>query len=183
MNETKVQLSDLISSDLRTVGEKVEEELRASDAAQSASIAWSLVKAEAATRLQEALKVDALELIAAAWSKAQDLKKYADPAKYPPDQSIVVHLAEHKVSCRMQPVIEVFFNQVSLPPIRFNVELVARFKSAALNIRGGAIRAVLPGACSAQVVLRYGSVKLKEEHTPEVRFPGRLDLGDGLRIA
>ncbi len=40
-----------------------------------------------------------------------------------------------------------------------------------------------PGSCSAQAVLKYGNVKLKEEQTPEVRFPGRLDLGEGLRIA
>lgn len=182
MSDGRIQLSDLIAGDLHAVVDKVEQELRTSDAAQSASIAWSLVKAEAAMRLQEALKVDALELIAGAWSKARDLKKYADSARYPPDQSIVVHLGEHKVSCRMQPVIEIMLNQISLPAIRFNFELVANFKSAALDIRGGAIRAVLPGSCAAQAVLRYKGVKLKEERTPEVRFPGRLDLGEGIRI-
>lgn len=183
MSGNRVELADLISSGLQTVGERVEEELKTSDAAKSASIAWSLVKSEAASRLKDALSADALEVIATAWSKVRELKKYADPAKYPPDQSVVVHLGEHKVSCRMQPVIEVSFNEVRLPAIRFNLELVAKFKSAALTIRGGVIRAVAPGSCSAQVVLKYGSVTLKEEQTPEVRFPGRLDLGEGLRIA
>jgi len=179
----RVELADLISSGLQAVGEKVEEELQASDAAQTASVAWSLVKSEAASRLKDALDADALEVIAAAWSKARELKKYADPAKYPPDQSVVVHLGEHKVTCRLQPEVEVRFNDVPIRTVKFTLELVAKFKSAALTIRGGAIRAVAPGACSAQAVLKYGSVKLKEEQTPEVRFPGSLDLGEGLRIA
>jgi len=182
MSNSGPQLSDLIAGDLRAAADKVEEALRTSDAAGSASIAWSMVKSEAAARLHDALKVDVLELVATAWSKAGELRKYGDAAKYPPDQSIVVHLGEHSVSCRVQPVVEVLLNQVSLPPIRFNVELVARFKSVALNIRGGVIREVLPGACSAQAVLRYGNVKLKEVNTAEVRFPGRLGLGNGLRI-
>jgi hypothetical protein len=182
MSDSRIQLSDLIAGDLRAVADKVEQELRTGDSAGSASIAWSMVKSEAAARLHDALKIDVLELVATAWSKAKELKKYGDTARYPPDQSIVVHLGEHAVSCRVQPVVEVLFNEVSLPSVRFNVELVARFKSAALNIRGGVIREVLPGACSAQAVLRYGNVKLKEATTPEVRFPGRLGLGNGIRI-
>lgn len=183
MSETRVELADLISSGLQAVGHRVEEELKTSEAARSATFAWSLVKAEAAARLKEALAVDALEVVAGAWSKAQDLKKYADPAEYPPDRSVVVHLGEHKVACRLQPEIEICFNAVPIRTIKFTLDLVARFKSAALTIRGGRICAVAPGVCSAQAVLRYGKVKLKEEHTPEVRFPGRLDLGAGLPIA
>jgi len=179
----RVELADLISSGLQAVGEKVEEELKGSDAAQTASVAWSLVKSEAGSRLKDALGADALEVIASAWSKARELKKYADPAKYPPDQSVVVHLGEHRVACKLHPQVEVRFNDVPIRTVKFTLELVAKFKSAALTIRGGAIRAVAPGACSAQAVLKYGSVRLKEEQTPEVRFPGSLDLGEGLRIA
>ena len=182
MSDSRIQLSDLIAGDLRAVADKVEQEIRADDSAGSAAIAWSMVKSEATARVHDALKIDVLELIATAWSKARELKKYGDAARYPPDQSIVVHLGEHAVSCRLQPVVEVLLNEVSLPPVRFNVELVARFKSAALNIQAGAIRQVMPGACSAQAVLRYGNVKLKEATTPEVRFPGRISLGDGILI-
>jgi hypothetical protein len=183
MSDTRVELADLIASGLHAVGEKVEDEIKASEAAQNATVAWSLVKSEAASHLKDALSGDALEVIAAAWSKAKELKKYADPAKYPPDQSVVVHLGEHKVSCQVHPAIEISFNDVPVRTVKFTLEFVAKFKSAALTIRGGVIRAVAPGACSAQAVLKYGNVKLKEEQTPEVRFPGRLDLGNGLRIA
>ena len=179
----RVELADLISSGLQAVGERVEEEIKASEAARSASVVWSLVKPEVASRLKDALGADALEVIAAAWGKARELRKYADPAKYPPEQSVVVHLGEHRVSCRVHPEIEVSFNDVPIRTVKFTLEFVAKFKSAALTIRGGAIRAVAPGSCSAQAVLKYGNVKLKEEQTPEVRFPGRLDLGEGLRIA
>ena len=183
MSESTVQLADLISSGLRSAAERVEEETRAGDAARSASIAWSLLKTEAEGRLKEALSADPLGLIVSAWSRAQELKKYADPAKYPPEESVVVHLGEHKVTCSVHPEIEILFNDVPIRTLKFTLDLVARFKSAALTIRGGAIRAVAPGACSARVVLKYGGVTLKEEETPEVRFPGRLDLGKGISIA
>lgn len=183
MSQNRVELADLISSGLQTVGDRVEEELKSSEAAGSAAVAWTLVKSEAASRLREVLTIDALELIAGAWCRAQELKKYADPAQYPPDQSVVVHLGEHKVACRLQPEIEVRFNEVPIRTLRFTLDLVARFKSAALSIRGGRVRAVAPGNCSAQAVLKYGKIKLKQEETPEVRFPGRLDLGEGLPIA
>ena len=183
MSDTDIKLADLIAGDLGGVANKIEEELGTTNAAHSTTIAWSMVKSEATTRLLEALNVDLLELVAAAWSKAQDLKKYGDATQYPPDQSIVVHLGEHRVSCRLQPVVEVLLNEISLPPIRFSFEVVARFKSAALNIRGGVIREILPGACSALAVLRYGNVKLKEANTPDVRFPGRVGLGNGIRIS
>lgn len=182
MSESRVELADLIAGGLQAVGERVEEEIRNSEAGRSASVAWTLVKSEASARLKDVLGADALEVIASAWSKARELKKYADPAKYPPDQSVVVHLGEHRVSCNLHPEIEVRFNDVPIRTLKFTLELVARFKTAALTIRGGAIRAVAPGACSAHAVLKYGSVRLKEEQTPEVRFPGRLDLGKGLPI-
>lgn len=182
MSQSNVRLADLISSGLRSAGERVEEELKASDAARSVSLAWSLVKSESEAQFMEALSVDPLELIASAWCKARELQKYADPAKYPPDQSLVVHLGEHKVVWSGHPELEIRFNEVPLRTLRFTLELVAKFKSAALTLRGGAIRAIAPGSCSVQVVLKYGEVKLKEEETPEVRFPGRLDLGKGLPI-
>lgn len=183
MSDNRLALADLISSGLQAAGDKVEEDLRDGDTARTASLAWSLVKSEAASRLGEALGADPLEVCATAWSKARELRKYADPGKYPPDESVVVHLGDHKVAWRVFPEIEVSFNDVPIRTLRFTLEFVARFRSAALSIRGGAIRSVAPGACSAQAVLKYGSVTLKEEQTPEVRFPGTLDLGEGLRIA
>ncbi|HEX9180338.1 MAG TPA: hypothetical protein VF859_08100 [Burkholderiales bacterium] len=182
MSGHTMQLADLISSGLRTAGAKVEEEVRNSDAAGAASLAWDLVRGEAESRLKEALKADPLEFIVSAWSKAQELKKYADPAKYPPDQSVVVHLGEHKVNCTVHPEIEILFNGAPICTLKFTLELVAKFKSAALTIRGGAIRSVAPGVCSARVVLKYSGARLKEEETPDVRLPGRLDLGAGLPI-
>lgn len=182
MSGHTMQLADLISSGLRTLGERVEEEVRDSDAARAGNLAWDLVKGEAESRLREALKADPLEFIVSAWSKAQELKKYADPARYPPDQSVVVHLGEHKVNCTVHPEIEVLFNGAPIRTLKFTLELVAKFKSAALTIRGGAIRSVAPGACSARVAIKYSGVKLKEEETPEVRLPGRLDLGAGVPI-
>lgn len=182
MSLRNIQIADLISSGLGTVAEKVAGELQVGDADRSASIAWSLVQSEAEARLKEALSTDPLELIALAWSKAQALKKYADPAKYPSNQSIVVHLGEHTVSCHVHPEIDILFNEAPIRTLRFTLELAAKFKSAALTIRGGAIRAIAPGSLSAQVALKYGEVTLKQQETKEVRFPGHLDLGEGFPI-
>jgi hypothetical protein len=174
MSAQGVRIGDLFPSGLAPVGESVANELRREGGAGSAGIAWEMVQDEAAARLKEVLDLDVLELIGQAWRKARELREYADPLKHPPEETSIVHLGEHAVTCEVHPVLAVR---------RFTVNLVAKFKSAALTIRGGAIRAVAPGVCAAVAELKYRSVSLKREETPELRLPGRFEFRDGLRIA
>jgi hypothetical protein len=184
MSARAVRIADLFPAGLGTVGESVEQEVRRSGGeAGAAGIAWPTLKDEAAARLKEALDVDVLELIGQAWSKARELREYADPVKHPPEETSIVHLGDHAVTCEVHPVLEVRLGDVALPELRFTVNVVAKFKSVALTIRGGAIRAVAPGVCSALAELKYRSVTLKREETPELRLPGRFDFRSGLRIA
>jgi hypothetical protein len=183
MSAQGVRIGDLFPSGLAPVGESVANELRREGGAGSAGIAWEMVQDEAAARLKEVLDLDVLELIGQAWRKARELREYADPLKHPPEETSIVHLGEHAVTCEVHPVLAVRLGDVALPELRFTVNLVAKFKSAALTIRGGAIRAVAPGVCAAVAELKYRSVSLKREETPELRLPGRFEFRDGLRIA
>jgi hypothetical protein len=184
MSAQAVRIADLFPAGLGTVGESVEQEVRRSGGeAGAAGIAWSMLKDQAAARLEETLDLDVLELIGQAWSKARELREYADPRKHPPDETAVVQLGEHAVTCEVYPVLEVRLGDVALPELRFTLNLVARFKAVGLTIRGGAIRAVAPGACAAVAELKYRSVTLKREETPELHLPGQFKFRDGLRIA
>lgn len=183
MSEQGVRIIDLFPSGLAQVGEKVANEVRQQGEAGPAGIAWGMLKEEAAARLSEVLDLDVLEVIGQAWSKARELREYADPLKHPPDETSIVHLGEHAVTCEVYPVLEIKLDEVVLRELRFTLNLAAKFRSVALTIRGGAIRAVAPGACAALAELKYGKWTLKREETPELRLPGRLEFPGGLRIA
>jgi hypothetical protein len=142
-----------------------------------------MLKDLAAARLTEVLDLDVLELIGQAWSKARELREYADPLKHPADETSIVHLGEHAVTCEVYPVLDIKLDELPLRELRFTLNLAAKFRGVALTIRGGAIRDVAPGACAALVELKYGKSILKREETPEVRLPGRFEFRQGLRIA
>jgi len=183
MSAQGVRINDLFPSGLTQIGESVANEIRQQGEAGLTGGAWAMLKDEAAARLQEVLDLDVLEVIGQAWSKARELREYADPLKHPPEETSIVHLGEHAVTCEVYPVLEVRLGDVALPELRFTLNVIAKFKSVALTIRGGAIRAVAPGACAAVAELKYRSATLKREETPELRLPGRFNFRDGLRIA
>ena len=136
----------------------------------------------AAGKLRETLDVDVVELLAGAWLKFAALREYRDAARHPPGEVSVVPLGEHDIVSAHDAVMQLEVAGIALPELRLHVELRAHFESVALSIEGGRIVAVAPGECSAIVRLKYGDTLLKQQSTPALQLPGRIDLGAGLAI-
>ncbi|UHD15043.1 hypothetical protein [Thiocapsa bogorovii] len=160
----------------------MEDELKSETVIGASETVWRLVRAETERQLEQALDTDPAELIALAWSKAQPLEKYADPERYPRDLSVIVHLGEHEMSWRLHPEIDIVVAEVLIRTFRFTIELTVEFKIAALTIQGGIVRSVAPGCCAFGAALKYGDITFKEEETPDVHFPGHIDLDLGVPI-
>lgn len=182
MSESTVRIVDLVSGSLRVMAQRVEDELKSEALIGAAGINWRLVRAETERQLERALDTDPAEIIVWAWSKAQGLKKYADPERYPSDLSIVVHLGEHELSWRLHPEVDIVVAQAPLRTFRFTIELAVKFKTAALTIRDGIVRSIAPGSCAFRAALKFGDITLKEEETPDVHLPGHVDLDPGVPI-
>jgi hypothetical protein len=129
------------------------------------------------------LNIDAFELIAKAWASARELHEYANTTDHPPGHVEIVHLGEHTLTTGVHPVLQITIAGHKLKPMRFSLILTARFQSAALSIRDGAIIAVAPGDGSATAVLKYHDLDL---HKPlplkTLHLPALKTFDPGLRL-
>jgi hypothetical protein len=147
-------------------------------------IPWDLVGGPAWDALRGLLDRDPVALLGECWAQAETFRAYADPAKYPPDQTIVAHLAEHEFCRDLHPVINVSI--AGCPPVelRFTVALEAWFSGVALSIRGGHIRSGRLGDATLSAELKYREISLiPEQKTRKLKLPGRFSFREpGLRI-
>lgn len=151
--------------------------------AESGSVPWGLIAGPAEAALRSLLECDVIELLAQGWLHAKAFRAYADPAQYPPDETVVVHLAEHSFVREIHPVLDV--TVAGCPPLRlrFTVALAAQFSGVALSIRDGHILGGTLGDASVSAGLSYGSVKLAEKESGKLSLPGRFAFAaPGLRI-
>ena len=141
-----------------------------------------LVAASAADELNKTLDTDVFEMLAQAWQKLKQVRDCADPKLHGPQETCVVPLRDIEITSVNTPLLHTTVGGIKLPDLRLTLELVAKFAAIDLVIQGARIRTLRPGAASAMVKLKYGSVKLAEKSTPKWVLPGSVDLGEGLPI-
>ncbi len=178
-----LSIGRLLSIDGKDVEQALSEHLR--DAAAGESLGAQVVRlaaGEIAGQLQQILDFDVFELIAQAWVKVRELKSYAAPDKLAPGTTAVVNIGSHEITHTETPAVDLVVAGVPISMLKLTVELTVQFKSVALSIRDAAIRSVAPGECLARVRLKYKKLTLKEESTPKLKLPGRIDLGEGIAL-
>ena len=140
------------------------------------------IASTAADELNKTLDTDVFEMLGQAWLKLKQVRDCADPALRPPHETSVVPLRDIAITSVNTPLLHATVGGVKLPDLRLTLELVAKFSAIDLVIQGARIRSLRPGAASATVKLKYGSIKLVEKATPKWVLPASVDLGEGLAI-
>jgi hypothetical protein len=143
-----------------------------------------LIAGPAEDALRGLLDCDVLELLAQGWLKAQAFRDYADPAKYPPDETVTVRLADHTFVRDVHPQLAVSI--ANSPPIqlRFTVAIAARFSGVALSIRGGHLIGGTLGDAVVSAQLKYGALAVTDEKSSRpLNLPGKFTFAaPGLRL-
>lgn len=152
--------------------------------AEAASLPWGLIAGPAEDALRGLLDCDVLELLAQGWCKAKAFRDYADPAKYPPDETVTVHPADHKFVRDLHPELAVSITNCPPARLRFTVALAAQFSGVALSIRGGHILGGTLGDAVVSAQLKYGAVAITDQQSSRaLKLPGRFTFAaPGLRI-
>jgi hypothetical protein len=181
--EDAIRVADLLPERL-ALGPAVAQAMRDDPEAGGLGLAWDFIGERAEEALRGLLDCDLFELLALGWLKARALQDYADPAKHPPGETSVVHLAEHRFVRELHPVLEVAVSGCPAVPIRFTIALAAQFRGLALSIADGHITAVAPGDASVSAQLKYGAIKLTDEkQSKAMKLPGRhVFAAPGLKI-
>ena len=117
-----------------------------------------------------------------AWNTRQEIAKYADASKYPPEAQYRVALVEHPVEWTYRPYVEISIGKLT-KKIELTVVVKLNFKDTALVIQGGKYKALAPGDVSAEGSLSFGDVTLVDSlKSKPLRLPVSIPLGDGIPI-
>jgi hypothetical protein len=140
---------------------------------------WSRLEGAVSGTLRNCLDVDPVTMFAATWEKSQAL---SNAAKSKSADSASVELLEHPVSRKLHPYIEIQLGPAVIRRIDFVVALSLKLKGLILKVQSGAIRGIESGTCegSAEIFIAESSI-WKHEIDP-IALPGRINLGDGIRI-
>lgn len=149
---------------------------------QKAPIPWRSARATAEQKIREALDIDLEDLLVSTWARSLALAKYLDPTKYPPDQTIAAHLAEHTVKARLKPTVEVLFNDQVVGNIPLDVTLSLLVKGGIVTIKGGRILSLATGTCQAKGKVAIAGTTIAEKKLQPLKLPGDLDFGKGREI-
>ena len=141
-----------------------------------------MVVDDVSRRFGELLDVRLADIMAGAWCKYRSLLQYADPRQHPPDESVVVPLAEHDIDSRHAPAVEILMNNTPVLKLTFAVDLTLTVKGAVLRIQNARIREIHPGNVSAKGKVAFGSAVIAERKSGTLALPGSIDLGEGFPI-
>ena len=155
------------------------EELRRDLAEQAPSLPWLDVRETLSEKIEEALDISFGEILVGAWVRSLALARYLDSSKYPPDQTVVTHLAEHTVRTTLNPSIDVFLGERQLPSIPVNVTLSLHLKGGIVTIRGGKILELHTGSGEASGKVSVAGVAIATKELEPIEFPGEFTFEEG----
>jgi len=191
MNDSPITLKDFFLfdtrnlaqdrlSDIEVSGEFVT--LRNNLAQKTRGITWPLAFGDILQGIEEVLKVKLEDILVGAWKKTRELRKYRDPEKYPPTETVLLHLVEHTINSELHPALEVVVNDLAVEKIQLIIKLALNFNGIILKIKGGKIIEILPGSCKGTGNLSWGKFVLLEEQTKTFTLPQSIKLGEGIPI-
>ena len=133
-------------------------------------------------QVSELLNIDVGTILGSAWSKYEEFLEYRDQEKYPPEEIVLVPLAEHTIISEHAPCLRPQINKVSLGEIKFDISLELALKGVILKIQNGKIMEATLGSCEGKGSVKHGDFSILERQTEPFSVPGSLSLGEGLAI-
>lgn len=149
-------------------------------AAGSGSLATvPMAVSKAAVCVAQALSLRVAQILASAWSKRDEIRKYADVEKYPAGQERYVQLYEHPITWTYRPSLAITAQGATFT-VPLEVKLTLKVDRAVLVIDGGRLLAIEPGTGTIDGTAKIGSIRLGTLVKRDLgELPGRLALGGG----
>ncbi len=135
-----------------------------------------------ARHLDDLLGIEVSDILLRAWKKYENLGRYNDPLRYPPDQLFLVPLTEHTISSKHKPALEIAAGKLFKKTIPFDIALELELTGFMLEIQGGKIITILTGECRGKGTVSCMGTLLLNRESEEIRLPGSIALGDGIPI-
>ena len=151
-----------------------------------AELYWGLSRDTAVGGLRDCLSsVDPLACFAKAWATANKLRELARETAGDPRATRPLPLAKHSLPpVTLHPIVTIHCDPISLPPLRFTLQLKAEVDCAVLIVRGGKLAAIEAATIKPTATLSYGTTELKScsLKTIDFRQPAYEFANGGLEI-
>jgi hypothetical protein len=145
-------------------------------------VGWPVAFSELVNKIGDVLDVQLSDVLAAAWKKCREIRKYADSTAYPPGETFLVPLAEHTVTSVHHPRIEILVDDHPVATVDLEIEAAIALEGVILRISDARIRGVATGSCTGSGAITCEGFLLLEKKTEPFRLPGTIDLGEGIPI-
>ena len=143
---------------------------------------WKAVLNSIIAHIDKLLDIDVSEILLRAWKNSQELSKYRDTQKYPPDRSFLVSLLEHTITSKHKPEIVFEVEPLLKQVIPFDITLKLVLKGFTLEIQAGKINKIHTGECNGSGTVQSMNVTLLEKVSGDIPLPGIITLGEGVPI-
>ena len=167
--------ADLLSAG---IGEDQLKSLRSEVSSALQGMPWSDVEAVIGEKLSEALDVDLVNLLAAAWEKYSLLSDAAKQSKS--GETVLVPLAEHAVKSELHPYVEIQLGPVTRK-IEFDVTLSLKLKGVVVKVESEEIRAIQAGTCEGSAEIGIADHSIWKHDIKPVPLPGSVKVAIPIR--
>jgi hypothetical protein len=140
---------------------------------------WSRLEGAVSSALCNCLDIDPLTMFAATWEKLQAL---SNAAKSQSTEPVPVEIVEQALSPKLHPYIDIQLGPAVIRRIDFVVALSLKLKGVILKVQSGAVRSIESGTCEGSVEIFIKDSSIWKHEIDPIALPGRINLGDGIRI-
>ncbi len=133
-------------------------------------------------QLSDLLNIDIRAILLSVWSKSGEFQKYLDAKNYPPDEVLLVPLAEHTITSEHNPSLESFMNKIPLGKMTFHINIELALKGAIIKIQNGKLWGGSIGSCAGKGSITFGDAHVLEKKSQPISLPSTIDLNDGIPI-
>ena len=159
------------------------EGLAATLAGRTDMMSWPATLQEIAKKVPDLLRSDVGEVLVGGWKKSEELRRYADPEQYPPDETVLVELIQHSIRSSHAPHLDFMIRDMQVSRVDFELDMNIDVDGAVLTIRDGKIWALSVGTCMASGELTCGEHSLMKKKSEPIEFPGTYELAQPVQIA
>jgi hypothetical protein len=143
---------------------------------------WAAAAKSIPDLVVKAVNVNVANVLANAWKVHRKLKKFTDPAVYPPGQASVVPLLTHDITGSLTPYIEISIDGQPQGKIEFELSLEVSVQGGVLVIQDGRIMRMEGGTAKVTGTLKCADVVVAERATREYAWKHGIDFGEGILI-
>jgi hypothetical protein len=175
--QNHVALGGLMPHEIEGLGDLIKQHLEK----HGATLGLHYLAGEATSALDKELnKINLVEQLAKGWSL---FKSVREAAHAPAGETAFVSLGEHHLTLKASPTLQLTIAGVRAPDLILSLDLAARFDSATLSVRDGALVGADPGDCEVTASVSSGSAQIgKPLELGKIDLKGPLHFSPGCPI-